>query len=199
MQLKKTVAAIVLGLGFTAFAQAANVYDFGVLHSDETLSRKNVPLGTAGVPYNHFDEQYTFTIEPGLQNASLGIFSIDMDFTPFGGPLVGVTSLWINIYTDAVNGDVGNVLQVMGQPVVVDSFGTMSYKFEGAIDFTQFSTTNYVIRITGETAASGLGAYSVSLTGGPAAVVPEPSEYAMLLAGLGVVGMIARRRKVMVN
>ncbi len=199
MQLKKTVAAIALGLGFTAFAQAANVIDLGTLQSGQTLSKEQVALGTGGVLYNHFDEQFTFTIEPGLQNASLGVFTINLDFTPFGGPLIETTSLWVNVYTNAVNGDVGNVLQAMGTPVVVDSFGKQTYQFTGTIDFAAYPATSYVLRITGETATSGFGAYSVSLTGGPTAVVPEPAEYAMLLAGLGVVGMITRRRKMMVN
>ena len=33
----------------------------------------------------------------------------------------------------------------------------------------------------------------------PIPVIPEPETYAMLLAGLGVVGAVARRRKVKVN
>jgi hypothetical protein len=36
---------------------------------------------------------------------------------------------------------------------------------------------------------------TVSLTSTAVAAVPEPSTYAMLLAGLGAVGFIARRRK----
>ncbi len=197
MQLKKTVIAIALGLGFTALAQAANVYYFDTtLDAGQTLSKAMVPLGTGGVPYNHFDEQYNFTIEPGLQSAAIGVFTISLDFTPWGGQNIEITSLWVNVYTDAVNGDVGNVLQAMGTPVVVDSFGKTVYQFTGDIDFTAYSTTNYVLRITGETTGAGFGAYNVSLTAG---VVPEPAEYAMLLAGLGVVGMIARRRKMMVN
>ena len=40
-----------------------------------------------------------------------------------------------------------------------------------------------------------LGAYGGSITV-PVPAIPEPETYAMLLAGLGLVGALARRRKV---
>ena len=47
--------------------------------------------------------------------------------------------------------------------------------------------------------ALGLHTFTPSVTtaqwGGTVAVVPEPSTYALLLAGLGVVGFMARRRR----
>jgi len=194
MQLKKTFVAVALSLGFATFAQAA-VYDFGTLNAGETLSKDGVTVDTTGVLYNHFDDRFTFTIEPGLQSAEIGVSSIDLVFTL--GPHIEITSLWINVYTNDVVGDVGDVLHASGWLAEVDSFGKMSYRFKGDIDFTLFpGVSNYVLRISGETATSGLGAYNVSLAAG---VVPEPAEYAMLLAGLGVVGMVARRRKMKVN
>lgn len=38
------------------------------------------------------------------------------------------------------------------------------------------------------------GGYSLTFTGAAAAPVPEPETYAMLLAGLGLIGMVSRRR-----
>jgi len=196
LQLKKTVVAVALGLGFASLAQAA-VYDLGTLNSGQILDKAGISVQTTNVQYNHFDDRFTFTIEPGLASAELGVTSIDLTFS-FGN--IEITSLWINVYTDEVVGDVGNVLHASGWLASVDSFGKMSYKFEGDIDFTKFAnTTNFVLRITGETADSGYGAYDLTLKGGPIAVVPEPAEYAMLLAGLGVVGMIARRRRMSIN
>ena len=199
MQFKKTAVAIALGLGLTTFAQAT-VYDLGTLYSGQTLSKDGVTVETTGVQYNHFDDVFTFKIEPGLQNAELGVFSIDLNF-PSSGIQIEITSLWVNVYangyTPGVSGDVGDVLHASGVRVVVDSFGKISYQFTDNIDFTAFpGVSEYALRITGETISSGLGAYDVSLSAG---VVPEPAEYAMLLAGLGVVGMVARRRKMVVN
>ena len=51
----------------------------------------------------------------------------------------------------------------------------------------------YSIHVTGDAGAAG-AAYSLDI----AAAVPEPSEWTMMIAGLGVVGMIARRRRLMV-
>jgi hypothetical protein len=55
----------------------------------------------------------------------------------------------------------------------------------------------YTLKITGEKALTSLGVASVgTITSryGTVSPVPEPESYAMLLAGLGLVGGIARRR-----
>ncbi len=72
--------------------------------------------------------------------------------------------------------------------------------------FAEFDGTNTTINLgvltTGQyhldmfgTLGANMGVYSVSLAAAP---VPEPSTYALLLAGLGVVGFVARRRREMV-
>jgi hypothetical protein len=57
--------------------------------------------------------------------------------------------------------------------------------------------TSYLVKISGKTHATilgGVGSFSVDVVNGAAAPVPEPEIYAMLLAGLGLMGGIARRR-----
>lgn len=56
------------------------------------------------------------------------------------------------------------------------------------------SAGSYFIKVTGTgTGTGGLGSYGVA---SQVAAVPEPESYAMFLAGLGIIGAIARRRKV---
>lgn len=56
---------------------------------------------------------------------------------------------------------------------------------------------NYTVTVSGTTKSNVLGGYGiVSLTSanGTVSPVPEPESYAMFLAGLGLMGAIARRR-----
>ena len=57
---------------------------------------------------------------------------------------------------------------------------------------TPLATGNYFLQIDGYVASSAGGSYSGNLAVTP---VPEPETYGMLLAGLGLVGFMARRRK----
>ena len=50
----------------------------------------------------------------------------------------------------------------------------------------------YALKVDGKVMGNGGGAFGGDLTIAP---VPEPETYGMLLAGLGVVGFLARRRK----
>lgn len=51
---------------------------------------------------------------------------------------------------------------------------------------------NYYLRVSGSMVSNTSGSFGGSMMLTP---VPEPETYGMLLAGLGVVGMLARRRK----
>jgi hypothetical protein len=58
--------------------------------------------------------------------------------------------------------------------------------------------TEYLLNVYGwgDPMSSATGAYSITLTtASGVAPVPEPETYAMMLAGLGLLGVVARRRK----
>jgi hypothetical protein len=184
LQLKKAVVAGALGLGLSAFAQAA-VYDLGTLYAGETLEKFGVSVVGAGT-WNHFIDTFNFSIEPGLQNAKTNVYSIDLSY-PFGD--IKIEEIWVNLYT--IGGDL--VFQANAAPGAPDATGTSRFEVTGIFDFTKYpAATDYYFTVSGGTVGSGYGAYGLTITAG---VVPEPETYAMLLAGLGIVGAIARRRK----
>jgi hypothetical protein len=71
------------------------------------------------------------------------------------------------------------------------------YSFDGTTgstwhSFMSLGAGSYYYEITGNATGSQGGFYSITST---VAAVPEPESYALLLAGLGVVGSLYRRRK----
>jgi hypothetical protein len=72
-----------------------------------------------------------------------------------------------------------------------------SYSFDGTTGSTSHTVADlgagqYYYQITGTASGNYGGFYSLTSTVSP---VPEPETYALLLAGLGVVGSLYRRRK----
>lgn len=87
-------------------------------------------------------------------------------------------------------------------PTVFDSFsapgGYFSLPANSGLGYSALSLSlgpsaagSYYLNVSGLTRGSMGGAYS-----GGISATPEPETYAMLLAGLGVMGAIARRRRV---
>lgn len=91
--------------------------------------------------------------------------------------------------TNPFSSDISNLSYSIYQGEEV--FGT--YKAGLTTSETLLAAGNYSIMVTGMADGTHGGTYGIDLTA--ATPMPEPSTYAMLLGGLGLVGFIARRRK----
>ena len=83
----------------------------------------------------------------------------------------------VSLYSDA------GMTSELGHWTINDSIASASGFLSGG---------DYWVKVTG-TSSAGLAAYVAGISAIPA--VPEPGEWAMILAGLGMVGIISRRRR----
>ncbi|MCD6681932.1 MAG: FxDxF family PEP-CTERM protein [Burkholderiaceae bacterium] len=165
--MKKSLTAIAVCGALFAFAGQANAdtWNAGTLTSAASVHTFINPAGT-------FNDYVNFQI-PSLSD--LGASAVPLNLT-FPGVSFGVTGLTGYLF-DALNG-VGNQLHTMQGD-------------NATYTFSNLGAGSYSFRFTGD-AASGGGGYMVGLS---VAAIPEPSEWAMMLAGLGLVGAVAARRR----
>ena len=167
--LKKLAVAVAL-IGTVGAVNAAT-YDLGTLDSSKGVA--NIQIGSASteVPLS-FNDIFTFKVGT-MSTVLAGVVGIDAygDLSAQYRVGVGAIPTWsawsasFNVPSDAASG-------------VFSYSQTLSHLTLGQ---------TYWVDVKG---SATQGAYSVTL-----APVPEPESYAMLLAGLGLMGAIARRRK----
>lgn len=139
----------------------------------------------------HDASEYSQTLVTGVAAASAvkDVFS----FSLLGNNNVTTTSFTFPIATYTLVD--AKVELFSGNAMSSVSLGSFSVDpfLGGSKLFSNLSAGNYFYEVTG--LASNAGAYYYSLSSvAVSAPVPEPEGYAMLLAGLGLIGMIARRR-----
>ena len=177
-EIKKIV--ILAAFATSASASMAVNYNWGPHDPSET----NSPLVTVG----SFSDLYTFTVT-GL-NAIAGVaVTNNVVITPFPGNTIvvynitgGIFSLWRD------NGAIG----LGGGDVQVGS----NWIFDGTTGSTSrtasLNTGSYYYLVSGTATGTSGGLYTIASALQP---VPEPETYALMLAGLGVVGFVAARRR----
>ena len=128
-----------------------------------------------------FDDHFTFTVE-GTTGWNLDAIISSISRSADTG--LDITGL--SLYNAT-----GNALITAGTRVET---GT------GAIDVWTLSSDslaagNYYLAVSGNLVSDTSGAFGGAVMMSPTAPVPEPETYGMMLAGLGVLGFLARRRK----
>jgi len=154
----------------------------GVNLSFEMTVNHNVPDGGGGFDDEFFSIGFT-NLDPATA-ASLGAPAGPMVFfaRELGGDFIDPQVLPI----DPAN-VTGNILLQL-------SFDDAANQFSGA--FSLDGGTSFETFFTPLSPSQGQTDYQWALMAG--AMVPEPETYAMMLAGLGLVGFMARRRKALV-
>ncbi len=186
------------GSGFATAAGATYTQTAGSTTVAGTLTTSSVELyggllsitGTVAGSVNN----YGGTVDsPGVP----GKLTILGDFTQhaggklllqIGGTERGMTYDWLSVGGTATLGGELEIVFLNGYiPAPGTSFDLMSYSnVLGSFDTTR------ITGIGGTSESFAFGPNGMSLTINP---VPEPETYAMLLAGLGLLGFVARRKK----
>ncbi|GEM_PF-1555828 len=155
-------------------------------------------LGTVGSPYSNgigdnllgdFDESfldvYRFTLSPASPPSLFNAINITVDFRSFSlDPGSFATQLY-DVTTATI------VYTASGMPFSIGPF-TGSFNLIAPLPIA--SGDSFELRVSGLIAGEDGGFYRGTFSISPAPV-PEAETYAMLLAGLGLMGFVVRRRK----
>jgi hypothetical protein len=162
-------------------------------------------LGTVAGPFDtgtittsfvdSLDISYTFTLAAtsdvtalgfGLQSSSLGANFVQTLITTYNG-----TSGAVDLYKTGVGSEIQPTFYGVGSSAFVFS-GLTAGTY--TLSFSAFTNTTKTNLFTGSstTKYGGTGAFATQIQ---VSAVPEPETYAMILAGLGIVGFMSRRRK----
>jgi PEP-CTERM motif len=168
--------AVVNGTVVADTGTEADPYELGSLVAD---SNTTMGVRLRGAYGTSFLEHATFTVEESVVLS--GIANV-ITLTMFSANWIDIDNFQISLY-DQAHGTGSIVMgQFSGDNVSFDlgplAAGQYQLDFSGVISGTR-----------------GMGAYAVALHAAP---IPEPSTYALLLAGLGVVAFVSRRRREMV-
>lgn len=169
------VLALVAAL-FASQSAMATVYNLGDMGPPGSISQKSDDLGSSA----NFQDQFTFSLS--AQAA-----------TVFGS----APDVEIKISGDKEKINITNVTLWFGTVGAADKVKVDLDKSKEGFSFKNIAAGNYFIQVDGNSKGpldSGLF-YTLNLATTAATAVPENDVYAMMLAGLGLVGFAARRRQ----
>jgi len=170
---KQLSAAIFSGLMALSSAAQAFSFDFGLLVGTEASPLVTVGAGVTGVDTFFFQLNGPTNVGAGATNVLIGANPI-FSFPAFGAALYdNVTNNLLGTFSSSVTPSAQNLSLA----------GLLGGGF-------------YRVDVAGTGGPAG-GAYLLSLSnnGAPVTPIPEPESYALFLAGLGLIGTIASRRR----
>jgi PEP-CTERM motif len=179
--LKGAIAVAILGASISANAADK---DAGTVKLDIPTSFAGFVTGGTSTGLND-----TVLFKPEVAAGSAGFSVIDFPITLPTGNL-GLELATVTLSSTGADGKVGGGDDMMLKSSVFSDTGNTN----GHISFTYdqpLNSAEYYLNITGVTSGTLGGAYSGAISISP---VPEPETYAMLLAGLGLMGAVVRRR-----
>jgi hypothetical protein len=165
------VAATVALLWGSAFSAHAATYNLGTVSIGAPLSF-NAAVTSSGP----FSDIFTFTLPAGL---SAGFSLLNFPVSGLFNTVLTSASLFSNADNVLFSSDDTLVRGALTTPTGI------------SVANGPTAAGTYYLNVSGIATGSQGGLYNGAIS---VAAVPEPETYAMLLAGLGVMGFIARRR-----
>ena len=189
MKFAKT--ALVVALLATSAAASAATYDFSYTFLDAGSASAG-DLTSTGQPMSVTGSFSADLVGDYFQNVS--DIHLSLNGVDFLGPLVAVSINASGTFDDSVapmistNGALNN-FAFADTDLAVDQGASNYFGYQNAAGSEVYAYNANAGGISADSLPAN-GSWSVV-----AAPVPEPQTYAMLLAGLGLVGVIARRRR----
>jgi hypothetical protein len=184
MKLTQSLLAFALAGGLMSAANADTTYNMGPLTSTPYINTATVSAGTVftlpptgSIQYN-FTDTYNFSVAGLPATASTGV-SVNLNL---GSLSFHISNMKLDLF-NASNGWIAGDL--------------VSGSSDNTVDVNAVLTNGdyyFLVRGFADGAGTNQGIYTFT-----AAAVPEAETYAMMLAGLGLVGFMVSRRRAVVS
>ena len=182
------VALLGSALSLSALAAQATTFDFSYTF-DPNNTGNGLPVTISG----SFDGTEIGNLISNISNAVVSI-----NGNAFSGPIMveaaDASGNWSSTVAPVISTDVGQTNFIFADADVANNPAGVSNYFY--ITTGQAGGVNFNVTDAGGNPLSGFEtASNASWTVTAAAAVPEPSTYAMLAAGLGLIGLVSLRRR----